>query len=171
MADREVIAWPESPKDGDVYRWRYTAGVEEGQSLGPFGLYHCKAQKAIVRNGRYIDIFWTDNNLDRAINVGRTELIEYLGNVEDFEKRSFFERDQYDLTDILDMSHGNATKDIRLRKGAKKSYEKTKQSLQKRLDDAHRDLESAARSVERCARDLSLLAATRDPDNYWKAGQ
>lgn len=143
-----ALSW----RDGDVYFWRYR---KEGSALS--FQYHCRAQKAIIASGMLADIYWAyiDGHHFNISNIGgswtsleqanRNILLEYKGNLDEFDVIPDHDAPLYDAADILDLRHANSSqKQIYLRKGAVRSRARMLEQcryLRKKAESAMRSAE------------------------------
>lgn len=162
-------------KDGDVYRWSYTAAF--AAKAGGWGLAHwCKSQIAIVHDGRLLDTFWMGHggkrrgsygpkyNEGRAIGAENIELhflanINYLIEIYPEDKRF------YAPSDVVDLRHSNnSNAPVMVKKSAERSREVTRDLLLREIDKAASEVNAAAIRKERLEQELRALDAGAEPD-------
>lgn len=86
-------------KDNDVYCWKYKDPKKQGAYP-----YHCKSQKAIVRNGRLYDTFWSE---ERTPLNKKDITIQFQGNLDEMTEISRYDSKYYRWQDTVDMAHSN----------------------------------------------------------------
>lgn len=133
-------------RDGDVYRWRYR---EPGDDRA-YGRYHCCSCIAVFANGRLRDTYWALSGDGRTFGTDDLPKLEltFVANMADIEKRSKYEADYYDDSDIVDLTHSNGGAFF-IRKGAKRSHAKMLASARRRLEHAQADERNAISRADR----------------------
>jgi hypothetical protein len=166
MTEQSItLSW----RDGDVYFWRYRKEPEDF-TLG----YWCCARKAIVRRERLVDLYWLhihDHNVSssgegRSWTLEETKkrlILEYKGNLDQFDVISDYLEPLYDVADILNLRHASSSqKQIYLRKGAVRSKERMLEHCRYLREKAESALRSAQRDIERYAEIEAKIDAGAD---------
>lgn len=148
--------------EGDVFRWSYKDEGPEDRS--PYRRYHCCSMIGIVAaNGRMYDTYWsTRSQDDRSFGPDDRERLKltYLGNMNDFDRRSEGERDYYDDADIMDLNHSNSSRNnFYIRKGAKRSRKKMLAYARERLKKAESDERWARERAQRHRETIARIQA------------
>lgn len=153
-------------RDGDVFFWRYKDGKEN-----PYG-YYCRAQKAIVRDGYLYDIFWayingpkfifsgTTGGIWTRVQADRNLILEFRGNLDEFDHTADDNRRLYDDADVLDLRHSNSSqRQIYVRKDAKRSQAAMLEHFNYEIKKAEDDIKSAQWRLERLGADKAKIEA------------
>ncbi len=134
-------------REGDIYFWHWSDAEREKRlkyNNGSYQLtYWCMSQKAIVRNGRLIDTYWSDMSSERAVDPQRV-VLDYKGNEATLKKISPWEADYYEPEDVVDMRHANSSRDVVY---VKPSAERSKDRMIELLKYQRERCESAIRSA------------------------
>jgi len=151
-------------KVNDVYRWSYI----DPPKIDP---YWCKSQIIIVsknNNDEFLleDTYWSGGSSTRIFKeheVGKTIEIQFLGNLDDYEKISKYHTRYYNPKDILDISHKNSMGDlIYLKKGAQKDLQIMEKELQYQITKC----EDEIRYKTSLLKDLQEKLSTLSVDTY-----
>lgn len=135
-------------KDGDIYCWRYKDEIAKG-GCGSWGAYHCKSQRARVRNGQLFDTYWSSPSDGSWLNPEEIDL-EYLGNENELQEIPSSKVAYYDRSDVIDMRHMNNTRDkVYIKPGTKLSADAMMSHAKAKLEDAESDIRVAESRAER----------------------
>jgi hypothetical protein len=149
-------------KEGDVYRWSYNDVMLKKKSDGNNGgtTYWCCARIAICfTDGSITDTYWHGGSSsnkwwteEEAVN--QLELT-FLGNLNDYEIGSKYDRVYYSDDDCLDLSHPNHTRgDFYIKKDAVRDTDKMKRILKRNITKVSREIEYQLRSLEKWKNEL-----------------
>lgn len=150
------------PKEGDVFQWRYADPDADDR---PWGDYHCCSRIGIFHEGRIRDTYW---QIGVSFSSGRSFgvedfpklILQFRGNLSDFEKRPEYDADYYDDADFLDLNHANSTRgNFYLRKGAKRSTEKMLTVARRKLEKAQSDERYAISRAEDARKVIAKIEA------------
>jgi hypothetical protein len=153
-------------REGDVFLWRYRDDRGD-QTLK----YWCRARKAIVRGGVLMDIYWAyieghKVNFHGEGGVwtrGQAEnrlVLEYRGNLDEFEAIADYNEAMYDNADILDLRHANSSqKQVYLRKGARRSQAAMLAEVTYKIEKAESQIRHANWQIERLSKEKAKIEA------------
>lgn len=114
----------------------------------------------IIESGSKVllcDTYWGINRRDTYSKCWEIEdigkdvvIIEYLGNLNNYNQTKEYDLDYYDDKDIMLITSQHAcTKQFYLRKNAQKSTEKMKSVIKEKIEKNLRDIEYAENAIER----------------------
>ena len=148
-------------RENDICTWRWKDD-ERHRASGPFGSYHCNAQKGIVHNGRLLDLFWMNigshfaqEGWSKSRSGGKPValdqvIVEVVANIDDLTEIRRGDERYYDLADVVDLQNSNSSKaPIFIRKVAQRSQAAMLEYAENKLQEAERTAASAERDVER----------------------
>lgn len=154
-------------RDGDVFSWRYREEPKDWT-----GAYWCCTRIAIAVSDSVIrDIFWAhiDGHSVRfhggfrwwERDEARDRLVlEFKGNLDEFDAIADFNLPMYNSADILDLRHSNSSqKQVYLRKGAKRSQATMLIEVNYRLEKAEGEIRSAQWQIERLSKEKAKIEA------------
>lgn len=145
-------------KDGDIFKWRWKDDAKDAD-CGPYKSYHCKSQRAVVKDGKLFDTFWGDWSSDRVVNLDKV-IITFLGNENEMEKITEYNAQFYKGEDIVNMNHSNNTRaPIYLKTGAKRDAETMRAVIEYELSNQECTVRSA---TDKAARLRAALAVIED---------
>lgn len=129
-------------KEGDVVFWKYKTTSQDMSGTR----YWCKSRYAIyrkVKDGRFIDTYWSSSD-SYIFKPSDTEIeVEYLGNLLDYKPCNEDVFLYYDREDIMDIRHDNDSYALFLKNNAKKSASVMFAALNQKVKKLERDLNSA----------------------------
>ena len=137
-------------KLGNYYRWSYKELPNSSYEQS----YWCKSRIATVKEssaGLYLaDTFWSISGSDYVLTAALDNIeLEFLGNINDYERISENYVKYYDQSDILNLNHPNNTKgNIYVRKGANKSKSHLLDELDKAVSNKEQELDYVARQLD-----------------------
>lgn len=134
-------------KKDDIVFWSYSEA--KLLSLKGYSPYHCRSQIAVFNGERFVDTFWHggENFSFGPEKIGSDIVVEYVGNFADLDKQNhycqFEDLDKYyNRVDIVDLNHSNSSRgNLYLRKGAKRSLAKIKESLEYKIKRAQENID------------------------------
>ncbi len=155
------------PKDGDVYKFRYSAESWERAKtrMGGSDLNWCFDGQLVYRDGLLCDTYWGlgwrgDNG--RSFTVAKAQAdgtVEYVCNLSEVEKIRPDEYELYADGDAFNLSHQHGCyKHFVKRIGAKRDKERQLLALDAKVKAARDRIESATRDLEWAARRRAELA-------------
>ncbi len=149
-------------KNRDIYFWRYK---DPAASHAPYGNYHCKSCKAIVRNGELYDTFW-NSGTDGRLNLNVVD-ITFKGSPSEMKELQVAEIDFYRSEDIVDMRHSNNTSaKVYARTGASRNMEAMQVYLQRKFDDANLMINRMNQRKENLRKELKHVSDGRLEEVY-----
>jgi hypothetical protein len=135
-------------RDGDVYFWRYRDEKGDQSSI-----YWCCARKAVICRGILRDIYLvyinghevsdhgTNGEYWMPIEAENRLILDYKGNLDQFDVIPDYNKHLYSEDDILDLRHANSSqKQIYLRKGAVRSRDRMLERCRYLMDKAQEEL-------------------------------
>jgi hypothetical protein len=136
---------------GDIYRWAYKNPPEHMP-------YHCRSQIAVFDGERLWDTFWQIGDSYGGGHSWTPEEAEqelqltFLANHADLESYGPDAHHYYDPQDVVDLRHPNRRDRslVYVRKGARRSAEKMRETLNYTIELTNTDIEVARRRIERC---------------------
>lgn len=146
----------ETPKEGDIFHWRYKD--EKPEDHCAFNRYHCKSMIAVFEKGVLRDTYWGSS---REHHLPRhTVVLDFKGNAHEMQQISSGERIFYRAEDIVDMSHANNSRaPVYVKAGATRNAEVMKAYFENAIDNAKRDISSAHRRINDCEESLAAIAS------------
>lgn len=139
-------------REGDYFLWEFKQKVVKNRqdSVRAGTLYWCCARKAIVKNGRLCDIFWSTEGEGMSWTVEEAaDLLDltFLANKDDIEPTTH--EKYYDKKDVIDLSHPNSLeRGIYIRKDAQRSRAAMSSLLEDKIESAEYALSSAKRDLD-----------------------
>lgn len=147
----------ENPKEGDIFRWRYKD--EKPSDLGGYRRYHCKSQMAIFTRGTLHDTFWGSTSWEDRVDFEKADLV-FLGNMNEMQKISPWERVFYRDEDIVDMNHSNNSgAPVYVKVGASRDAETMKAYFEYKIERTKSEIDSAHRRINECEEALGVIAS------------
>jgi hypothetical protein len=135
-------------KENDVVFWRYKTTTQDMSGTR----YWCKSQYAIyreVKDGRFIDTYWSGGD-SYIFKPNDTEIeVKYLGNLLDYNPCNEDAFLYYDREDIMDIRHPNDSRALFLKKDAKKSAPVMFAALNQKVQKLERDIDYSLREKNR----------------------
>lgn len=124
-------------KDGDIVYWSYSQKYIDSLKYKS-DLYWCKSRIATFNGKKFTDTYWygSDNLSFTPEEIGERFEVQYVSNFADLDKQNDYSKfedfDKYfEAADIVDLNHPNNSRgNLYLRKGAKRSLTKIKESLE-----------------------------------------
>lgn len=142
-------------KEGDIFYWHY----KDKPTDGAWGVYHCKSQIAVMRNGLLVDTYWSGYSDSTRFKPGdgRIEL-RFISNIEDLEPKDEMVANYYDDAEIVNLNHANSSRgNFYIRKGAKRSPEKMIEAIRYKKEKAEAEIRSANWTIERLDKSLKEI--------------
>lgn len=127
-------------KEGDIVYWGYSQKYINGLSYKS-DLYWARSKIAVFSCGKFMDTFWYggDNFSFGPEEIGEKIEVRYVGNFNELDKQSDYTKAEelekyYESSDIVNLNHSNNSRgNLYLRKGAKRSLTKAKESLKYKI--------------------------------------
>jgi hypothetical protein len=153
-------------REGDVFFWRYRNDSGD-QTLK----YWCRARKAIVRDGVLFDIylayidghkvnFHSEGGVWRHGQAESHLVLEFKGNLDEFDVTADYNRSMYDDADILDLRHANSSqKQVYLRKGARRSQAAMLAEVNSKIEKLESEIRHANWQLERLSKEKVRIEA------------
>lgn len=157
-------------KQGDVVFWRYKEDEAMAQHRDK---YWCKSRYAIyheVKDGIFADTYWSNSSNDSfrfKQNNPEIEIVEYYGNLADFKQVTEDVFLYFDRKDIIDLRHGNDSRSLYLKKGAKKSAAIMFQNLNVKIKNLDRDIDYALKEKTRIENILEKMQNGEDLEGIY----
>lgn len=139
-------------KLNDVFRWRYSDKKLRELNHGNNGgtTYWCMSQIAVVELDWdelvYVDTYWYSQKtyLNKDKIASGDIILEYVGNLDEWERVSEDAYDYYNQEDIIDIRCSNKSNyGLYIRKGTQKSLKRIKEVLLQKIKDAEYHLKYA----------------------------
>lgn len=160
-------------KEGDFY----TCSLKNEDSMSNHAFEGLVG--TVIKEGKvyFYDTFWGIHSPGQYAkrftvdDIGTVIELAFLANINDLEKTSLDATKYYDEDDIVMLHEQHACsgncKELYIRKGAKRSKQKIKDSLESKIDSITNKMDSLVREKDRLQ---SLLDSVDDPDtlyNIW----
>lgn len=140
-----------TPKENDIYRWAWKEG--RAPIIGHY------AHLAVFSGGALRDTYWCDWKTQSHIELDRVDLT-LLGNIDECDVISRWQRAYYDPSDVIDMAHNNnSNAPIYLKRTATKSQEWMLARAEEKFAEANRSKERAERDITDWAYKIKQIKA------------
>lgn len=147
-------------RKGDLFLWRYKDGSKGAKGYMP---YWCAAQKAEFNGTHLIDSYWGDCNPTgkhwTPEEAERELELTFVANRDELELADSSAHDYYEPTDVVDLRHSNRSdyKAIFIRRGAKRSAQRMRETLEYTIERSESQIRMARSRIERCEELLAKL--------------
>jgi|WetSurMetagenome_2_1015567.scaffolds.fasta_scaffold01001_8 hypothetical protein len=144
-------------KDGDIFFWSYKDELKHKDSM----TYWAKSRYAIAKDGILRDTFWSNHcdgfNLTYEKALDELEL-QYLGNLNELEKKSEYFVDYYDEKDCVNINHSNSLKgNFYIRCGAKRSKKKMVEVIKYKIEKERGNIKFSVNEIKYLKRALKEI--------------